>query len=215
MKYYPLLMNVEGKECLVVGAGAVAARKARSLLECGAAVTVIGENPVPSLEKLEGRGVKIRRRKYRRSDMKRYALVFGATDDVETNRRLSRESRRLGLPVNIADDPAQSTFILPAVYRRGDLTISVSTAGRSPAAARAVKEDLGRRYGADYAALVELLGDHREMMMESVTGHRRRAALWKRILDDDLLDVVRERGRKEAACRVRDCIRRESEKGEA
>ena len=71
MKYYPLFMNLEGRECLVVGAGAVAARKARSLLECGAKVTVIGENPVPSLRRLEGERLRIRPRKFRSKDMQK------------------------------------------------------------------------------------------------------------------------------------------------
>lgn len=213
MKYYPLYMNVEGRECLVVGAGAVAARKARSLLECGAMVTVIGENPLPSLERLQSQGLTLRRRKFRKSDLKGVALTFGATDDSAVNGELSRLSRRRGVPVNIADDPENSTFILPAVHRRGDLSIAVSTAGRSPALARQIKEDLGRRYGRDYADLAALLGAERERMVQSVPGHRRRAALWRKILDAGVLDVLREKGRGEAKAFVRRTIEEEAGRG--
>ena len=138
MKYYPLFMNLEGRECLVVGAGAVAARKARSLLECGARVTVIGESPVPSLLRLEGERLKIRPRKFRSRDLGSYALVFGATDDAVVNSEVYRESRRRETPVNVVDRPDLCTFIVPSLHRRGDLSIAVSTGGKSPAVARAV-----------------------------------------------------------------------------
>lgn len=211
MKYYPLYMNLEGRKCLVVGAGAVAARKARSLLECGAKVTVIGEEPIPALMKLEGESLSIRPRKFRGSDMGKYALVVGATDDTVLNRELSRESRRRGIPVNIVDVPEESTFIVPAVHRKGDLTIAVSTGGKSPAAARIIREDLEARYGADYAAMIALLGAHRQEMMTSVRGHRRRAAVWKGILDADLLGTLRKKGRPAAAALIRSHIRAAAE----
>jgi precorrin-2 dehydrogenase/sirohydrochlorin ferrochelatase len=213
MNYYPLYMNLEGRKCLVVGAGAVAARKARSLLECGARVTVVGEDPVPALLRLEGESLTIRPRKFRRSDMGRYALVFGATDDAAVNRALSRESRRLGMPVNIVDDPGRSTFIVPAVCRRGDLSIAVSTAGKSPAVARVVREELESRYGRDHAVMVDLLGAHREEMMKTVPGHRRRAAAWRKILDEDLLETLRKKGRPAAAALIRRHIREAGEGG--
>ena len=144
MEYYPLFMSLQGQKCLVVGAGSVAERKARTLMSCGASVTVIGENPSQGIRRLAENGLVVRARKFRRSDMGRYALVIGATDDREVNRAVSRESRRRGLPVNIADDPELSTFILPAVYHRGDLTVAVSTAGKSPAAARAISSLMNR-----------------------------------------------------------------------
>lgn len=211
MKYYPLYMNLEGRKCLVVGAGIVAARKTRSLLACGAIVTVVGEDPVPALRKLEGESLSIRPRKFRRSDMGKYALVIGATDDTRLNRELSRESRRRGIPVNIVDVPEESTFIVPAVCRRGDLTIAVSTGGKSPAAARVIREDLEARYGADYAVMIALLGAHRQEMMTAVRGHRRRAAVWKEILDTDLLGELRRKGRPAAAAVIRRHIRAAAE----
>lgn len=206
-------MSLQGEKCLVVGAGAVAERKARTLMTCGARVTVVGENPCRGILELEKKGLTLRPRKFRRSDMGRYALVIGATDDREVNRVVSRESRRRGTPVNIADDPELSTFILPAVYHRGDLTIAVSTAGRSPAAARAIKEDLGRSYGHDYAELVDILGSHRGTMMETVEGHKKRAALWRKILGSDILELLRRKGRRAAAGAIAKSIEQASGKG--
>jgi precorrin-2 dehydrogenase/sirohydrochlorin ferrochelatase len=213
MKYYPLFMNLEGRECLVVGAGAVAARKARSLLECGAKVTVIGENPVPSLRRLEGEGLRIRARKFRSGDLGSCALVFGATDDAVVNGEIYRESRRRGLPVNVADQPELCTFIVPSLYRRGDLAIAVSTGGKSPAAARAIREDLEERYGREYAELAALLGAERDRMIQSVPGHRRRAALWKSILAEGVLDILRRDGKGEAKAFIRRRIDEEAGRG--
>jgi len=211
MKYYPLYMDLEGRKCLVVGAGAVAARKVRALLECGARVTVVGEDPVPALQRLESESLTIRARKFRRSDMGRYSLVVGATDDSVVNRTVSRESRKRGIPVNIVDVPEESTFIVPAVHRRGDLAIAVSTGGKSPAAARRIREDLEERYGGDYAVMIALLGAHREEMMTAVPGHRRRAAAWKGILDAGLLGVLRKKGRPAGAALIRRHIRAAAE----
>jgi precorrin-2 dehydrogenase/sirohydrochlorin ferrochelatase len=213
MKYYPLYMNLEGQKCLIVGAGAVAARKARALLECGARVTVVGEDPSAAMRRLEGERLAVRARKFRRSDMGKYALVIGATDDARLNRELFRESRRRGIPVNIVDDPERSTFIVPAVHRQGDLALAVSTGGKSPAAARLIREDLEKRYGSDYAAMIDLLGAHREEMMKSVHGHRRRAAAWKGILAEDLVGALRRKGRSGAAALIRRHIRAAAEGG--
>ena len=214
MKYYNLCMNVEGRPCLVVGAGTVAARKAASLLECGAHVTVVGENPVAALRRLEGERLTICARRFRPGDMKKPALVFGATDDAEVNSRLSLLSQERGIPVNIVDDPEQSTFIVPAVYRRRDLSIAVSTAGRSPAAASAIKKDLALHYGKDYAQLVGLLGSYRAKMIKSVEGHRRRASLWKKILAADVLGVLRRKGKAAAAGIIETHIEQAKERDE-
>jgi precorrin-2 dehydrogenase/sirohydrochlorin ferrochelatase len=194
MKYYPLYMDLRGRECLVVGAGAVAARKVRTLLDCGARVTVVGERPVEAMEELRSRGVKILDRKFRRDDLQQPALVIGATDSEEVNAEVSEESRRRGIPVNIVDDPAKSTFIVPALFRRGDVTMAVSTGGSSPALARLIRKDLARHYGEEYGELAALLGSWRERMMSAVSGHRRRADVWKGILDAGILDVLRREG---------------------
>jgi len=203
MKYYPLYMDLRGRECLVVGAGAVAARKAGTLLDCGARVTVVGERPVAALEKLRSRGVKILDRKFRRDDLGKPVLVIGATDSEEVNAEVSKESIRRGIPVNIADDPAKSTFIVPAVFRRGDVTMAVSTGGSSPALARLIRKDLARHYGEEYAVLAKLLGSYRERMKAAVSGHRRRADVWKGILDAGILDVLRREGVEEAEAIIR------------
>ncbi len=206
VKYYPLFMNLEGRECLVVGAGAVAARKARALLECGALVSVVGETPVAAFRALERRGLRMQRRRFRAGDVGRQALVIAATDDRAANAAVAAAARRRGIPVNAVDDPPNCTFIVPAVVRKGDLTVAVSTGGKSPAAARLVKEKIAAMLGEEYAALVRLLGAHRGRMKESVGRQGARASAWKQILDEGVLDSLRRGDRAGAARTVRRCL---------
>lgn len=207
MKYYPLFMDLAGRECLVVGAGTVAARKVRSLLACGAAVTVVGERPAAAFRALERRGVRLRPRRFRASDVGGQALVIAATDDRSVNASVAAAARRRGIPVNAVDDPPNCTFIVPAVVRRGALTVAVSTGGKSPAVARFVKERIEALLGAEHAALVRLLGAHRERMKATVPGQSARARAWKRMLDEGVLDSLRKRERVAATETVRRCLK--------
>lgn len=191
MKYYPMLMDLVGRDCLVVGAGAVAARKARSLLECGARVTVVAESPAAAFRALERRGVRLEHRRFRAADVARQALVIAATDDRSVNAAVAAAARRRGIPVNAVDDPPNCTFIVPAVARMGDLTVAVSTGGKSPAAARLVKERIATMLGDEYPALVRLLGAHRGAMKRSVAGQRKRARAWRQMIDDGVLEALR------------------------
>ncbi len=91
-------------------------------------------------------------------------LIIGATDDENTNAAISSDAGRLGIPVNIVDDPQKCTFILPSILERGDLTFAVSTGGNSPALARYLREELEARYGVEYASLLDILGQLRGKM---------------------------------------------------
>jgi siroheme synthase-like protein len=206
MKYYPLFMDLAGRACLVVGAGAVAARKARSLAECGASVTVVGERPAAAFRALERRGVRLLERRFRAADVGRQALVIAATDDGVANAAVAAAARRRGIPVNAVDDPPHCTFIVPAVVRRGALTVAISTGGKSPAAARLVKERIAALLGAEHAALVRLLGAHRGRMRRTVDGQRARAGAWQRMLDGGVLEALRAGDRAGAATTVRRCL---------
>jgi precorrin-2 dehydrogenase/sirohydrochlorin ferrochelatase len=163
--------------------------------------------------RLKGERLKIRPRKFRSRDLGSYALVFGATDDAVVNGEVYRESRRRETPVNVVDQPDLCTFIVPSLYRRGDLSIAVSTGGKSPAAARAIREDLQERYGREYAELTALLGGERDRMIQSIPGQRRRGALWRSIIEDGVLDILRLKGKGEARAFVRRRIDEEARRG--
>ncbi len=206
VRYYPLFMDLAGRPCLVVGAGAVAARKARSLLDCGARVTVVGVRPAAAFRALERRGVVVRDRRFRASDVGRQALIIAATDDRAVNAAVAAAARRKGIPVNAVDDPEHCSFIVPAVVTRGDLTVAISTGGRSPAAARLVKELIAGILGDEYAALVRLLGAHRGRMKDAVAGQASRARAWQRMIDAGVLESLRRGDKAGAAITVRRCL---------
>jgi siroheme synthase-like protein len=196
-------MNLAGRPCLVVGAGAVAARKTRSLLDCGASVTVVGERPAAAFRALARRGAVVLDRRFRAGDVGRQALVIAATDDRAVNAAVAAAARRRGIPVNAVDDPEHCSFIVPAVVTRGDLTVAISTGGKSPAAARLVKERIAALLGEEYAALVRLLGAHRGTMKDTVAAQPARARAWKRILADGVLASLRDGDTTAAAHTVR------------
>ena len=150
----PLLFNIKGKKALVIGSGGVGRRRAETLLNWGMAVTV-----VDGAEGITGpSGAVFHNRPYQPADLDDADLVVAATGDGELNRRVAQACRTKKIPVNRADDPADSDFIFPSVVRRGDLTIAVCTEGASPALTAAVKAELETRYPQEMARRVELLG---------------------------------------------------------
>ena len=139
MAYYPIFTDITGRSVLVVGAGRVGLRKIRGLVEAGAHVTVVAPDGRSDLERLPATW---RRRRFRRTDVEDMALVFAATDDRRVNRRVAMEARRLGIPVNVADAPGEGNFIVPARLRSGEVQIAISTGGRSPRLAAALRRKL-------------------------------------------------------------------------
>ncbi len=165
MKYYPVFWNIEGKKCVVVGGGEVAARKVERLLSCGAKVSVVSPEIISELADLKReRRIVHYEGRYEGSCLDGAALVIGATDDEKTNAAVSKDAKAAGIPVNIVDDPQKCDFILPSLVERGDLTIACGTGGASPALARHLREELESVYGEEYATLLSILGQLREKM---------------------------------------------------
>ncbi len=165
MKFYPVFFNISGKKCVVVGGGGVAARKVGMLLGCGAKVVVVSPKLTPELIELKTENaIEHVAENYNVQYIKDAVLIIGATNDDKTNSAISLDGRSLGIPVNIVDDPQKCDFILPSVVERGDLTIAVSTGGKSPALARYLREKLEAAYGEEYGILLHLLGRLREKM---------------------------------------------------
>jgi len=149
---YPLFMDVSGSRCVVVGGGGVASRKARGLLESGARVIVVSPEVEPEIEAMD---VTVERRPYRPGDLAGAALAFAATDRREVNAAVAREAKENGIPVNVADRPAEGDFALPSVLRRGGLQVAVSTGGASPTLARKIRNAMEPSFAAEWSGIVE------------------------------------------------------------
>jgi precorrin-2 dehydrogenase/sirohydrochlorin ferrochelatase len=128
MRYYPVFLDLKERPCVVIGGGRVAERKVKTLLKAGARVKVISPQLTAPLARLkEQKRISHLSRPYRRSDLRGAFLVIGATDDRSINERIFREAAAGRIPVNVVDDPAHSSFIVPSVVKKKDLLVAIST----------------------------------------------------------------------------------------
>lgn len=196
--YYPISLDLSGKRCVVIGGGQVALRKVKALLECGAGVKVVSPAPCFELEQLaEKREIVLLRREYRSGDLKGASVAIAATNDRETNHQVAEEGRGNRVLVNVVDDAADSDFIVPSYLRRGDVTVAVSTAGRSPALARKIRTKLEANLGEEYAPLARLIDEVRAEVKRK--GIKVNGDAWQEALNLDLLSDLVKRGDREEA----------------
>src|SRR5256884_2272320 len=197
--FYPVFLDLRGRRAVVIGGGAVAEQKVRGLTAAGAHVTVVSPDLSPGLTDLAARGaIELRRRPYRGGDLAGAWLAIAATDDRAVNEAVYAEAERLGVPLNAVDDLEHCSFIAPAIHREGDITVAVSTGGKSPALAVRLRQRIARLVGRAEARLCALLGELRPELAERVPDARARTALWYEIVDSDVIEFVR-RGDMEGA----------------
>jgi uroporphyrin-III C-methyltransferase/precorrin-2 dehydrogenase/sirohydrochlorin ferrochelatase len=160
---FPIVIDLAGRPVVVVGGGAVAERKIEILIEAGARVTVVSPEVTDRVARwARGGRIALERRRYRAGDLAGARLAYAATSDPAVNRAVREEAVREDAWLNVIDEPDLCDFISPAVLRRGDLTIAVSTSGRVPALSKQIREELELRYGPEYAETVQRLGDQRD-----------------------------------------------------
>jgi uroporphyrin-III C-methyltransferase/precorrin-2 dehydrogenase/sirohydrochlorin ferrochelatase len=163
---HPIFLDLAGRRVVVVGGGTVAERKIEALIAAGADVTVVSPDVTDFIEgHAAGGRLRLDRRPYRRGDLAGCCLAYAATSDPEVNRAVRDEATDAGIWLNAVDRPALCDFITPAIVRRGDLSLAVSTNGRAPALARRIREDLEREFGPEYADLTEAAGEARTRAM--------------------------------------------------
>jgi precorrin-2 dehydrogenase/sirohydrochlorin ferrochelatase len=191
--YYPVMLDVNGKSCLIVGGGKVAGRKVDSLLETGALITVIALEVSDRLMAREGRGeIVLKRRAFQSGDTAAYSIVIAATDQPEVNEAVYEEATAHGAWVNVTDRPDRSSFIVPSVVRRGKLILTVSTGGASPSLARNIAKELEASYGTEYEIYMDFLSEFRLKVQSSVKDIEVRQQIFKRVLDWDILGKIRD-----------------------
>lgn len=204
MAYYPIVMNLTDCKCLVVGGGEVALRKAQSLAEAGARVTVIAPDVLGDIESLDG--VQVEKRSWQPGDASGYTLVIAATDDPVLNAEVSAEARAKNILVNVVDDPELCSFIVPACVRRGDLLIAVTTCGKSPALSKRIRMDIENSYGPEYAEFVDLLGELRGQVKMRYAEQRDREPAFDRLVNCGILELLRAGERDKARKKALECI---------
>jgi siroheme synthase-like protein len=197
---YPVVLILSGRECLVVGGGPVAARRAAGLLEAGARVTLVAIETGEAVGRLEARPdpgtLGIETRPYRAGEAGRYDLVTTATGRPEVDRQVIADATEAGVPVSGADGASPGNVQLPAVHRTGPLTVAVSTGGASPALARWVRDRLAAAVPGGVDVLAELLDEARTALREA--GRPTESVPWQTLLDQEVAPLV-EAGRIEEA----------------
>jgi precorrin-2 dehydrogenase / sirohydrochlorin ferrochelatase len=196
---FPVNLDLRGRRVLVVGAGPVAARKVAGLRGAGAVVTVVAPDAVAEIA--DDPDLRWHRREYRRGEVASYRLAITATDDPSVNAQVARDAEAANVFVNSADDPINCTFILPAVVTRGDLQLTASTNGRSPAFSQWVRRELEGRFTDVHARVLDVLSEVRdEARAEFGTSE---LPQWADAIDDELFDLVTSGRDGEARDRVR------------
>lgn len=176
---FPLMLRIEGKDCLVVGGGKIAAEKIAGLLAHGAKVTVVSPRAVSSIQTKSRRGIlQWKKRRFSPNDLSSALLVIAATNSSVVNSSVFRACKQRGILCNAVDDPKNCDFFYPAVVRRGPLQIAISTGGNSPALAARLRRELEKQFGPKWCEWVEHLGEaRRELMQQKISMPTRRAKL--------------------------------------
>ncbi len=190
MGFYPIVLELADRPCLVVGGGRVAERKVDALLEAGARITVVSPRVTAGLSAYaRAERIRLVPRAYEAGDLAGHALVFVATDDGAVNAAIVGEARARGVWINAADDPPHCDFILPSVLRRSELTVAVSTGGASPALSRAIREELEAYFTEDYGVLARVAAEARRELRRA--GVMAGPDAWRHALGPDVRRLIR------------------------
>ena len=190
MKTFPIFLSLQGRPTLVVGAGTMAAAKARLLQEAGAQVTRITNRDVPDVELPQDDAARVLDRPFRQADAPHYALIYSATGDALEDARVAAAARAEGIPVNAVDRPALSTFITPAIVDRDPVTIAISSAGTAPVLARQLRMKLEAELPRRLGRLAAFAGSFRDAVKSAVSDFGSRRALWDGLFNGPIADAV-------------------------
>ena len=204
---FPLFIRLDGRICLVVGGGKVAGRKVDGLLEAGAAVTVVSPEATTHIQRLASQGrIALLQKAFSPDDLNGSFLVIAATGDAAVNGHVAAACRSQAILINVVDEPGLCDFFLPAVLRRGALSIAIATEGKSPLLASKLRTELEQIITEPYGEFLELLGQQRELIKKTVPDRARREAIFRSLVESDIFDLIVAGKQDEAQERIRTCI---------
>jgi precorrin-2 dehydrogenase / sirohydrochlorin ferrochelatase len=188
---FPMFLKLEGRNCLVVGAGKSGETKIGGLLETGARVRVVALAASAAVREWEREGkIQLELRAFSNDDLEGAFLAVAATTSRSLNERIYREAKKRGVLCNVVDVPELCDFFYPAVVQRGDLQIAVSTAGKSPSLAQKIRQQLERQFGPGYADWVAELGETRRLILASDLDRERKLELLRSLAHRGALEAA-------------------------
>jgi len=191
MDYLPVFLKIKDSPCLVVGGGKVAARKVRLLAKAGASITLVSPDLCDELAAAVSKAaVKHVERGFQEEDLEDVVLVIAATDDEALNRSVSELAKRQRIPVNVVDNPALCSFIMPSVIDRSPVQVAVSTGGTSPVLARLLRARLESFIPAAYGRLARLVDDYRQHVKDRFSDGEQRRYFWESVLQGRVAELL-------------------------
>ncbi len=191
--YYPIYLDIEGRNVIIIGGGNVCARKAETMMNYGAKVTVVSPEFTDEIEVWAREGcLQIRRKTYEPADLDGANIVIASTDHQSVNEQIAADCRARRIPVNVVDVTHLCEFIVPAIIEKNGIQIAISTGGKSPALARTLKEDLQRTIGPEYSEVNELLGSLRTSAKAVLPTDIDRKRFFDAIIAKGVLDMLRD-----------------------
>ena len=193
--FFPMVMSLAGRKCLVVGGGKVAAAKIDGLLHHGAEVVVVSPRAVKAIQdRAKAGALQWSRRAFCPTDLEGAFLAVAATSSSQTNAAVFRACTGRGVLCNSVDDPEHCDFFYPAIVRRGPLQIAISTGGRSPALAARLRQELEHQFGPEWSAWVEHLGQQRgDLLSKKMSAEKRKQRLLQIATPQAFRTFLRER----------------------
>ncbi|MCY6354156.1 precorrin-2 dehydrogenase/sirohydrochlorin ferrochelatase family protein [Clostridium sp. ZS2-4] len=188
-KYYPIMLDIENKNCLVIGGGRIAYRKTLSLLECGGKVKVLSKNISDEFKILINKGeIEYIEDNYSIKYIDNVYIVYAATDNRSMNKTIYEDCNRNNILVNVVDEPDICNFIVPAKVQRGDLTVAVSTNGKSPMLSRRIREELEKVFNSNYEDFLDIMGDMRSNVLREIKDGKKRREFFKEVVYSDFIE---------------------------
>lgn len=210
MRYFPIFLDLRGKLCVIVGGGRVAERKTRKLLEAGARVRVVSPELTAGLLRLKRQGKILHcEGRFQARDLGNAHLAIAATDDRELNARIYQLCEKRRIWVNGVDDPVHSSFIFPAVVKKGDLILAISTSGKSPAMARVLRKKLEKEIGSEYSLWLKILGKFRKTIKTLKIPSIQKKKIFRRLVQEDLGRLIRDKNLRRLESHFQNILKRE------
>lgn len=186
--YYPLMINIVGKNVLIIGGGKVAFRKAKKFLEFGACIRIVGKKIIKDFYELKG-NIDLIEDKYESKYIKDTLLVVCATSNKDVNEKAAQDCKNKNILCNVVDSIELSDFIVPSSVRRGDLIISVSTSGKSPLLSSKIRKELEEKYSMEYEEYIDLLGKIRDCVIKKYDDEKIKKDILKRTLNMSIYEL--------------------------
>jgi len=207
MQHYPVFLDLTGRPCFVIGGCAMAEEKVKGLVAAGARVTVISPDMTPGLAELGiEEKVDFIARRYRRGDLRTAFLVVVVSQAPPIVQAVWEETRGRNILVNTLDNVPHCDFIAPAIVRRGDLTVAISTGGKAPVMAVRLRQKLEKELGPEHARFLELAGMLRAPLARLWPDFETRRALWYRLIDSDVIHLLRRGNESAALARIKEIL---------